>query len=246
MIRCIAWSALVLGLAMMPRSAASTHHEPVVQVITVDVAAGKLEAYRAEVKKLAAVLARVDAAAQLRMWETTAGGEDAGQILVSVEYPNEAAWAADATKTRGDAEWQRIVAGLAGVRTVVSTGLWQEITPNPPAGAAAAASANGDEVLVLTGVEVQPGKLESYRTQVGTGRAIIERLGLKSRLRLWRAELAGPSTGAVSVGVLYPDLATYVADQAKLADDPEWQKFLAGLDAVRTVRGRWLYRDITP
>jgi hypothetical protein len=240
MIRSIAWGAVALALAAAPRAEAA-HHEPVIQVVTVEVAPGKLEAYRAEVKKLAAVIGRIDPQARVRVWEATAAGEDTGQILVGVEYPNEAAWAADSAKTQGDAEWRQIVAGLTGLRTVVSTSLWRDISPGPAAGAAA-----GGGVLVLTGVAVQPGKLEAYRTQVGQGQAISERLGLTSQLRLWRAELAGPGTGSVAVGIQYPDLATYVAERAKLAADAEWQKLLTGLDALRSVQGRWLYREITP
>jgi hypothetical protein len=37
-----------------------------------------------------------------------------------------------------------------------------------------------------------------------------------------------------------------VADQAKLTGDAERQKLISGLDGVRTIQGRWLYRDITP
>lgn len=232
--------ALALGIAVTPRAAEAAHHEPVIQVVTVEVTPGQLDAYRAEVKKLAAVIARVDSEARLRMWETTAGGEDAGAILVAVEYANEAAWAADSARTQSDPEWRKIVAGLHGMRTVVSTSIWRDVSPSPVAGGA------GGGVLVLTGVAVQPGKLEQYRKLVGDGKAIVERLGLTSQLRMWRAELAGPSTGSVAVGVQYPDLATYVADQAKLAGDAEWQKLLAALDAVRTIEGRWLYREITP
>jgi hypothetical protein len=65
-------------------------------------------------------------------------------------------------------------------------------------------------------------------------------------MRAWHAELAGPITGSVVVGVEYSDLATYVANQAKLVSDPEWQKLLAGLEELRTLAGRWLYREITP
>jgi hypothetical protein len=239
MIRSISWGALALLIAVAPRAAWAVHHEPVIQVVTIEVVPGKRDAYLAELKKLKAVIARIDAQASMRAWEATAAGEDTGNIIVGVEYPNDAAWAADSAKTQSDPEWTKIVGGLGPLRTVLSTSVWRDISPNlvtaPPGG-----------VLVLTGVEVLPGKLEEYRTLVGNGRAIVEGLGLKSQIRLWRAELAGPNTGSVAVGITYPDLATYVADQAKLSADAGWKKFLADLDGVRTVRGRSLYRDITP
>lgn len=241
MIRSIAWGALALGIAVAPGAAKAAHHEPVIQVVTVEVMPGKLEAYRAEVKKLAGVVARIDALAKVRMWEATAAGENTGQILVGIEYPNAAAWAADSAKTQADAEWKAIVAKLAGMRTVLSTSVWRDVSPDPVANGAATAG-----VLVLTGVEVQPGKFEDYLSRLKAGRAITQRLGVKGQPRLWRAELAGPSTGAVAVGIEYPDLAAYVADQATLAGDAEWKKHFAGLDAVRKVQGRSLYREITP
>jgi hypothetical protein len=240
MIRSIASGVLALGIAVAPNAATAAHHEPVIQVVTVEVMPGKLEAYRAAVKKLTAVIARIDANAKVRMWEATAAGEDTGQILVGVEYPNEAAWAADTAKTQADPEWNAILASLTGLRTVVGTSIWRDVSPNPATDAATGG------VLLLTGVQVQAGKLEEYRTRVGAGRAITERLGSKSQLRMWRAELAGTNTGAVAVGIEYPDLATYVADQAKLNGDAEWKKLLAGLDAVRTLQSRSLYREITP
>lgn len=241
MIRSIAWGALALGIAIAPGATKAAHHEPVIQVVTVEVMPGKLEAYQAEVKKLAAVVARVDAKAKVRMWEATAAGEDTGQVLVGIEYPNAAAWAADSAKTQADPEWKAIVAKLAGLRTVLSMSIWRDVSPNPLGTAAAAGG-----ILVLTGVEVQPGKFEDYVSRVKAGQAITDRLGTKSQLRLWRAELAGTGTGSAAVGVEYPDLATYVADQAKLAGDAEWTKHFAGLDAVRKVQARSLYREITP
>lgn len=237
MTRSIAFAVvLALGAASVSQSAAAA---PVIQVVTVKVNPGMLEQYRQETKKLQGVLTRLGSKGQMRLWNTTAGGTDTGTILVGVEYPDQASWAADAPRMQADAEWKKIVAGLATVRTVLSTSIWRDISPSPSASAAG-------PVLVITGAEVKPGKLDEYRKRVGAARAISERLGVKGRLRMWRAELAGPETGAVAVGLEYPDLATYVADQDKLAADAEWQGLLSGLDELRTPTGRWLYQEITP
>ena len=48
------------------------------------------------------------------------------------------------------------------------------------------------------------------------------------------------------VGIEYDDVASYVADQDKLAMDAEWKQFLSGLSDLRTLTGRWLYQEITP
>ncbi len=146
------------------RPAVAAHHEPVIQVVTVKVAAGKLESYRQEVKKLAAVLTRLASSGKLRMWQATAGGPDTGQVLVGIEYPNAAAWAADSTKAQNDAEWQKIVAGLDGLRTLESIAVWRDLSPTP-----APASAPGSGVLLLTGVQIKPGKLTAYLERLKKG-----------------------------------------------------------------------------
>jgi hypothetical protein len=247
MIRSASTHVLALGLALTlvdfaaARPAAAAHHEPVIQVFTVEVAPGQLERYRQEIKKLTAVLARLASSGKMRMWQATAAGPDTGAVLVGIEYPNAAAWAADSTKIQGDAEWQKILAGLDELRTLEGSSIWRDVSQSP-----GQASAPSSGVLLITGVQVKPGKLDTYRQRLASGQAISERLGLKARMRAWHAELAGPTTGAVAVGVEYPDLATYVADQAKLAGDPEWQKLVSGLDEIRTLGGRSLYQEITP
>lgn len=234
--------SVALGLALALGAAAVSHPAaaaPVIQVVTVKVNPGMLEQYRAETKKLQGVLTRLGSKGVMRVWNTTAGGTDTGNVLVGVEYPDAAAWAADSPRMQADAEWKKIVAGLSTVRTVLSTSIWRDVTPNP------SASAPG-KVLVITGVDVKPGKYDEYVKRVGSARSINERLGVGGRLRLWHADIAGEGAGAVAVGFEYADLATYVADQEKLAADAEWKEFLSNLDDLRTVTGRWLYQEITP
>ncbi len=239
MIRSITAVCLVtlLGLSMTPRVAAAD--SPVVQVVTVKVEPGKLEQYRQELKKVRGVQTRLGSKATMRVWNTTVGGSDAGQVLVGIEYPDQASWAADTSKMQADAEWQKIQAGLAGVRTVVSNSVWRDVSPVASKGAAGG-------TLVLTGVSVKAGDRDDYLQRVATANAVSDRLGLKGRIRVWQAELAGQATGSIAVGVEYPDVASYVSEQQKLTADAEWKKTLAGLDSVRTITGRWLYQEITP
>lgn len=229
--------ALALGSFAMPQQAAAA--QPVVQVVTVTVEPGKLEQYRQELKKVAGVMTRLGSKATMRVWNTTAGGTDSGQILVGLEYPDQAAWAADSGKLQADAEWQKIQAGLSGVRTVVSNAIWRDISLQT------SASAPG-KTLVLTGVAVKPGMLEEYRKRATSSMAISDRLKVSGRVRIWQAELAGAATGAVAIGIEYPDVAAYVAAQDKLGADAEWQKLRASFDGLRTINGRWLYAEITP
>jgi hypothetical protein len=238
MIRSIAVAslALALGLAVTPGAAEAGS---VIQVVTVEVKPGMLEQYRQELKKVRGVLTRLGSKATMRVWNTTAGGPNAGQLLVGLEYPDEATWAADSPKVQGDAEWQKIQAGLANVRTVVGNSIWRDVSPvvskGPPG-----------STLVLTGVAVKPGKQDDYLQRIATLNGVSDRLGLKGRTRVWHALLAGPAAGSIAVGIEYPDLGSYVSEQAKMTADAEWKRTLAGLDDLRTMTGRSLHQEITP
>jgi hypothetical protein len=246
MIRSIVSGALCVSVGLvalsLARPAEAMHHEKVLQVVTVDVKPGMLEQYRKQVSKLAGVFESVGSKARVQMWDTTQGGEDTGQILVGIEFPNAAAWAEDTGKAQGTSEWQKIMEGLPAMRTVVSSAMWKEITQNPVQSAAIGSGG----ALVVTAVGVMPGQLDEYRKRVGNLRGIVERLKITSSLRMWQATLAGAQTGSVVVAVEYKDLSSYVADQAKLESDPEWEKILSGLDAIRSFNGRSLYQNITP
>jgi hypothetical protein len=239
MIRSVVMTALVLaiGLTVAPRSAVAA--SPVIQVVTVEVKPGMLDQYRQELKKVQGVMTRLGSKASMRVWNTTAGGPNSGQVLVGLEYPDQATWATDSPKMQADAEWQKIQAGLANVRTVVGNSIWRDVSPVVSKGMAGS-------TLVLTAVAVKPGKQDDYLKRIASLNAVSDRLGLKGRTRVWNAVLAGPAAGSIAVGAEYPDLASYVSEQDKLTADAEWTKTLAGLDEVRTLTGRSLYQEITP
>lgn len=229
--------ALAVASFALPRAASAAG--PVVQVVNVQVKPGMSEQYRQELKKVRGVMTRLGSKATLRAWNTVPGGTASGQTLVGIEYPDAAAWAADSVKLQADAEWQKIQAGLAAIRTVVSASVWRDISPEKSAGA-------GGGTLVFMGVAVKPGKLDDYLARVKSAMAISTRLGNPGRIRVWQAEFAGENAGAVGVGMEYADVASYVSAQEKLAADAEWQKAVAGLDEVRSLAGRTLYQEIAP
>ncbi len=237
MIRSAAIIALALSFGAIGVPGASSA-EPVIQAVTVKVTPGKLDQYRQELKKIRAIQTRLGSKGTMRVWNVTAGGADAGTVLVGLEYPDAASWAADSGKMQADAEWQKVQAGLAGIRTVVSNAVWRDISPTP-------STASAGPTMVITGVAIKPGKLEEYRKAVASAGPITERLKAGGRTRLWQADLAGANSGDVVVGIEYADVASYVSAQEKLAADSEWQKVRSSLDDLRTVNGRWLYQEIT-
>jgi hypothetical protein len=109
-----------------------------------------------------------------------------------------------------------------------------------------AAVAETGTVLLVTTVKVQPGQMDAYLAKVKQLQGIIKRLGIKSTTRVWEATLAGDGSGTVAVGIEYPSLAAYAEGAAKTQGDAEWTALMAGLDPLRTVQSRSLYREITP
>jgi hypothetical protein len=234
-------SALLIAGAGVPQPAAAAHHEPVIMAITVNVEPGEVEEYRERVGKLNGIMKRLGVAGTVRMWRPQFAGPAAGNVLVGIEYPNSAAWAAAQSVIQADSEYSKIIRGLDNIRTIVNSGLWTDITPaNVTPGRASG------PVLAITAVDVKPGKLEDYRKRVSEAQGIVERLGISMRLRMWRATIAGQNTGAVVIGFEYSDLNTFVSDRTKMQADAGWRRFIASLDALRTLGGTTLYQEITP
>jgi hypothetical protein len=65
----------------------------------------------------------------MRVWQATAAGDATGTVVVGVIYKDLATFAASTTKLQADAEWQKLVAGLDDMRSVVSTGLARNVGP---------------------------------------------------------------------------------------------------------------------
>ena len=93
-------------------------------------------------------------------------------------------------------------------------------------------------------ISVKTDNLSAYMAELDKGRAINKRLGLSVRIRVWRATYAGHEAGTLIVTIEYPSWAAFADTQAKTTADPEFSKWLAGLDKVRTITSDSLYREL--
>ena len=93
-------------------------------------------------------------------------------------------------------------------------------------------------------ITVKTENLAGYLAEVDKGRAMAKRLGLSIQTRVWRATFAGPNAGTLVVSQEFPSWAAFADAQAKTAKDPEFSKWLAGLDKVRTITSDSLYREL--
>ena len=98
-------------------------------VTSVSVNPGKLEAYRQELAKLAAINKRLGSTARIRTWHATLAGPNTGNVAVGAEYKDLATYVNEQAKVSADAEWQGILKGLDSIRTLDARSLYQEITP---------------------------------------------------------------------------------------------------------------------
>ena len=122
-------AGLLLGALLAMGIPTSASAESVLQVVAVEVAPGKLDAYLAKVKQLQAVMTRLGSAGTLQVWQATLAGDNTGTVVVGIEHESLAAFADSTAKVSADPEWQSLVSGLDGIRTLLSSSLYRELTP---------------------------------------------------------------------------------------------------------------------
>lgn len=220
----------ILGVCLGLVVATAASAQAVMQSVTVRVERGHMDDYRASVAKLQGVLDRTGDGGKVAIWNATFAGAGAGTTLVGVSFPSLAAFAESTAKTNADAEWQKTMAGLDDIRTVVSTGLLVSADDGRPVSPPAAGS-------VLQGVIVRakPGKTDAYLAKLAALRKVQKRIESSGEMRVWQVSLGGEAAGSIAVGIVYPSLAAYAADSVKLQADSEGSKIFARLDDIRTV-----------
>lgn len=123
--------SVFLGIAIAGIAApkATWAETPVVAVITVQVT-GDLDRYLSYVKRLSAISVKHEGGA-VEVFRATYAGPNTNTLFVTLEYPSHAALATAQAKLDADPEWQKVYQELekAGLRTVVSRSLVENITP---------------------------------------------------------------------------------------------------------------------
>jgi hypothetical protein len=114
-------AAAMLGLFTLVASAEAT----VLRVVVVE--ASDSTAYMGDLAKIRAALTRLGSKSTMRVWRTRFAGPDAGAIIVSIEYPDMATFAAEDVKTQNDTEYTSLIKGLDKVRKIVSDSLYEEM-----------------------------------------------------------------------------------------------------------------------
>ena len=112
--------ALVFGMS----SAAFAQKSTVLRVIIVKT--DNVTAYLAELDKGREMMKKLGVTPQLRVWQGTFAGTNAGSIVVTSEFSNLAELAADNAKLEADKDFGMWLKGLEKVRTITSDSIYRE------------------------------------------------------------------------------------------------------------------------
>jgi hypothetical protein len=111
----------VLGMA----SAAFAQKATVLRVVVVKT--DNVAAYLQEIEKGKGIMKKIGVDAQIRVWQARFAGPETGHVVVAIQHPSMAAFAADAAKVDSSSEYQAWLKGLAKLRTILSDSLYGEL-----------------------------------------------------------------------------------------------------------------------
>jgi ABC-type sugar transport system substrate-binding protein len=113
--------ALVLSMA----SAASAQKTTILRVVIVKT--DNAAAYAQALEKGKEIMKRLDVSYQVRVWQATFAGPNAGTVVAAIEYPSLAALADAQAKLAADKEGQAWMKELDKIRTIVSDSIYREL-----------------------------------------------------------------------------------------------------------------------
>jgi len=121
------WVALAAVLAMASALPAVAANAPTTLRVIV-VQTSDVSAYLHEVNALQEIYKKAGSPINLRVWRATFAGNDAGTIVVSVEYPNFMALAKGYDLQRSNQDIMAAMKKIGGLRKIVSDSLYEQVT----------------------------------------------------------------------------------------------------------------------
>jgi len=148
-------------------------------------------------------------------------GTDVGTLSVSVNYANNAEYAATMQKVLGDAGWQDFYArtGASGASQLVETSVFSDLDPSFQPAADRPLG-----VLLATQWRARPGRMADLVAAITTSAAHIERMGGAPRAM---QSVIGAHPMTMITTIAFADLDAYGTYSDKLAGDGQWQAFWA-------------------
>jgi ABC-type sugar transport system substrate-binding protein len=124
-LRKTAFVMVVLTLILGMSSAAYAQKTTVLRVVVIKT--DDVNAYLQQLEKGKEIMKKLGLVEQIRVWQATFAGPEAGSVVAAIEYPSMAALADADTKTRGDKDYQAWLKDLAKIRKIVSDSIFKEL-----------------------------------------------------------------------------------------------------------------------
>jgi ABC-type sugar transport system substrate-binding protein len=119
-----AMAVVMLLLVCLASSAAFAQKATVLRVVVIKT--DNPTAYVQEIEKGRQVMKSLGVQGMTRVWQAKFAGPDAGLIVVSIEYPNMAAFVDADAKEHASADYQNWLKGLDKIRKIISDSLYTE------------------------------------------------------------------------------------------------------------------------
>jgi hypothetical protein len=117
-------AVVILLLVCFASGAALAQKATVLRVVVIKT--DNPTAYVQEIEKGRQIMKSLGLQGMTRVWQARFAGPNAGDIVVSIEYPNMAAFTEADAKEHASAEYQSWLKGLDKIRKIVSDSLYTE------------------------------------------------------------------------------------------------------------------------
>jgi ABC-type sugar transport system substrate-binding protein len=125
MLRKTTFALVVLTLMLGMSNAAFAQKTTVLRVVVIKT--DDVSAYLQQLEKGKEIMKKLGITQQIRVWQATFAGPNAGSVVAAIEYPNMAALADADAKTHADKDYQAWLKDTGKLRTIVSDSLYREL-----------------------------------------------------------------------------------------------------------------------
>ena len=125
MLRKTAFAFVVLTLMLGMSSAGFAQKTTVLRVVVIKT--DDVSAYLQQLEKGKEIMKKLGITQQIRVWQATFAGPNAGSVVAAIEYPSMAAFADADAKTHADKDYQGWLKDTGKLRTIVSDSLYREL-----------------------------------------------------------------------------------------------------------------------
>jgi len=118
--------ALVVVVGMMLGMSQGAHAQKTTVLRVVRIQTDDVAAYLQGLERGKSLMKKMGLTNNIRVWRAQFAGPDAGSVVVAIEYPDMASFAAAEAKTSADLDYQEWLKSMLKVRKVVSDSIYRE------------------------------------------------------------------------------------------------------------------------